>query len=97
LALKGLELLIYLEGVAGISAADHSTAPHDQGQADRSNGLEAAAAGLSTGSAGHSPGHLALVIALQYAVSYDVKRGVVKMTACVLAITTCSASLAWLV
>jgi len=61
--LKGLELLIYLEGVTGISAADHSTAPHDQGQTDTGNGLEAAAAGPSTGSAGHSAAHLALVIA----------------------------------
>lgn len=63
LALKGLELLIYLEGVTGVYAADHSTAPHDQRQAETGNGLEAAAAGPSTGSAGHSAGHVALVIA----------------------------------
>jgi hypothetical protein len=72
LTLKGLELLIYLEGVTGSSAADHSTAPRDQGQAETGNGLEAAAAGPSTGSAGHFAGHLALAIALQHAVSYDV-------------------------
>lgn len=72
LTLKGLELLIYLEGVTGTCAANHSTAPHDQGQAETGNGLEAAAAGPSTGSAGHSAAHLALVIALQHAVSYHV-------------------------
>ncbi|KAL0033170.1 hypothetical protein WJX79_007045 [Trebouxia sp. C0005] len=49
---QGLELLIYLEGVTGISAADHHTAPCDRGQADTGTGLEAAAAGPSTGSAG---------------------------------------------
>ncbi|KAL0054237.1 hypothetical protein WJX82_005904 [Trebouxia sp. C0006] len=53
---QGLELLIYLEGVTGSSAADHSTAPRDQGQAETGNGLEAAAAGPSTGSAGTAGG-----------------------------------------
>ena len=70
--MKGLELLIYLEGVTGSSAAKHCTAPHDQGQAETGSGLEAAAAGPSTGSAGHSSAHLALIIGLQHAVLYDV-------------------------